>query len=333
METTIEVHEPSQVGEVRRAAAELARAEGMSETEMGHMALLATEVSTNLVKYAKRGTVMLSSFVEGSQRGVEIIAMDHGPGFANLAASLRDGHSTGGGLGIGLGSMQRAASYFDIYTVPGQGSGVLARLVKATPGASKAPPGLIAAARSVPKKGQLECGDAWRVRHFRATQMICIVDGLGHGPLAAEAAARALEVFDAAAPTDTPANILLRAHEQLKDTRGVVMAVLALDAAAGTATFSGVGNIAAVIVQQSGAEHLLSVEGIAGYNLRKVRTQAALWKANAVVILNTDGLAGRWNLARYPGLLARHPSLIASVLFRDHARNTDDATIVVAKGM
>jgi hypothetical protein len=55
------------------------------------------------------------------------------------------------------------------------------------------------------------------------------------------------------------------------------------------------------------------------------------WEPTAVAILYTDGLSGRWGPARYPGLLSRHPSLIASVLFRDHARNSDDATIVVAR--
>lgn len=333
METTIEVNESSQVGEVRRAATDLARAEGMNETEMGHVALVATEVSTNLVKYGKRGSVTLARFAEAGQRGIEIIAMDHGPGFADFAASLRDGHSTGGSLGIGLGSIKRASTYFDVYTVTGQGSAVLARLAKAAPAAARAVPALIASARSAPKRGQIECGDAWRVRDFGAKQLICIVDGLGHGPLAASAARQAIAVFDAAGPGDAAGDIVQSAHEQLKQTRGVVMAVLALDTAANTAVFSGVGNIMAVILQDEGSEHLLSIEGIAGYNLRKVRSQTAAWKANAVVILNTDGLSGRWNLVKYPGLLARHPSLIASVLFRDHARDTDDATIVVAKGM
>lgn len=333
METTIEVHESSQVGEVRRAAAEMARAEGMSETEVGHVALVATEVSTNLVKYAKRGSVTLARFAEAGRRGIEIVATDHGPGFADFAASLRDGHSTGGSLGVGLGSIKRASTYFDVYSVPGQGSAVLARLAKAGSAAGSAAPALIASARSLPKRGQTECGDAWRMRDFGGRQLICIVDGLGHGPLAASAARQAIAVVDAAGPADTAADILQRAHEQLKETRGVVMAVLALDAAAGTAVFCGVGNILAVIVHDADSEHLLSIDGIAGYNLRKIRSQTAPWKANAVVILNTDGLSGRWNLAKYPGLLARHPSLIASVLFRDHARDNDDATIVVAKGM
>jgi anti-sigma regulatory factor (Ser/Thr protein kinase) len=333
METTIEVQEASQVAEVRRAAAELARAEQMSETEAGLVALVATEMSTNLVKYASRGTVTLSRYSDAAQRGVELVALDHGPGFADLAAALRDGHSTGGSLGVGLGSIQRAASCFDIYSVAGQGTAVLARMARARTGRADAAiaPSLVAAARCVPMRGHVECGDAWAMRDFGRKQLICIVDGLGHGPMAAVAATRALEVFDAAHHNDTPAEILQAAHEGLKNTRGAVMAVLALDSVADTAVFCGAGNITAVILHEGASQHLLSVEGTAGYNVRKFRSQQASWAPKAVAILNTDGLSARMNQTKYPGLLARHPSLIASVLFRDHARDTDDATIVVAR--
>ena len=69
----------------------------------------------------------------------------------------------------------------------------------------------------------------------------------------------------------------------------------------------------------------------AGYRVRAARNHTAQWGPGAAVILHTDGVSGRWGMQNYPGLLARHPSLIASILFRDQARNTDDATIVVAK--
>ncbi|MEP6790560.1 MAG: ATP-binding protein [Ramlibacter sp.] len=333
METTIEVHEASQVGEVRRIAADLARAEDMSETEVGRVSLVATEVCTNLVKYGKHGFVTLSRYAEAQQRGIEIVAVDRGPGFTDFSVSLRDGHSTGGSLGLGLGSIHRASAFFDVYTVADQGTALMARVAKAVPGAKRVAAPLIVSGRSRPKPGQTECGDAWLANLAGTTQSVCIVDGLGHGPLAATAARLAIKVFEAAAPGDSPEQILQQAHLQLKATRGVVMAVLALDAAAGTATFCGVGNIAAVIAGDAASEHLLSTEGIVGYNLRKVRTQQIAWKAGATAVLNTDGVSTRLSLGKYPGLVSHHPSLVASVLFRDYAGQTDDATLVVARGM
>jgi hypothetical protein len=56
------------------------------------------------------------------------------------------------------------------------------------------------------------------------------------------------------------------------------------------------------------------------------------WHDGCTLILASDGVSTRWNLARYPGLLNRHPTLIASVIHRDFARDTDDATLLVAKG-
>lgn len=332
METTIAVTEASQVAEVRRVAAELARAEQMSEREAGKLALVATEASTNLVKYGKAGSVTLMRYAEAGQQGVQLIAVDSGPGFADFAAATRDGHSTAGSLGIGLGVIMRSSNFFDVYTVPGEGTTMVARVAHAAP---RKPDLAVApfeiAARSIHMKGQVECGDGWSVRDLGGRQMVCIVDGLGHGPLAAQAAARAISVFEAARSDARPATIMEQAHEQLKDTRGAVMAILALDREAGSAEYCGIGNIAASIHLGTESKHLLSVEGTVGYRMRATRSHTVPWAPTAVAILHTDGVSGRWGPARYPGLLSRHPSVIASVLFRDHARDTDDATIVVAR--
>jgi len=332
METTLEVREASQVAEVRRVAAELARAENMTASESGKLALLASEAATNLVKYGKAGSVTLTRYAEGAQRGVQLIAVDSGPGFADFAAAARDGHSTAGSLGIGLGVIMRSASFFDVYSVPGEGTAMVARVAHAPARKPLAEhPPFEFAVRSIAKKGQAECGDAWSVRDFGARQLVCVVDGLGHGPLAALASERAISVFEAAAPDATPQAIMASAHEQLRDTRGVVMGILALDRLANTAHYCGIGNIAAAIHLGTDSKHLLSIEGTVGYRMRATRTHTAPWEPTAVAVLYTDGLSGRWGPARYPGLLARHPSLIASVLFRDHARDTDDATILVAR--
>lgn len=332
METTVAVREASQVAEVRRVAAELARAEGMNEAESGRLALVATETATNLVKYGKAGAETLTRHVEGSQHGVQLVAVDSGPGFADFAAASRDGHSTAGSLGIGLGAIMRSSTFVDVYGVPGQGTAMVARVAQGAPRKPvAAAPQFEVASRSTPKQGELECGDAWRVRDFGQRQLICIVDGLGHGPQAAVASARAISVFEAARADDTPAAIIMRAHEALKDTRGVVMAILALDREAGTADYCGIDNIATAIHLGNDTRHLLSIEGSVGYRVRPTRPQQVGWEPTAVAILHTDGLSGRWGPARYPGLLARHPSLIASVLFRDLASDTDDAIIVVAR--
>lgn len=333
METTVEVSDHSAVSEVRRLVAELARKQGMSDADSGRAALVATEAATNLVKYGKHGAIAVSAFSEWGTSGVQIIAVDKGPGFANFAASSRDGHSTGGSLGIGLGSIMRASDVFDVYTVQEQGTAVLSRIVKGAVKPVVAIGALLTGSRSAPKPGQIECGDAWSFARKGRWQRLCVVDGLGHGPQAATAAARALEVFQASTERDTPLDILARAHVALKPTRGAVMAVLAIDTEAGSYSFSGVGNIAALFSTGAVTQHLLSVDGVVGYGTRTLRQQDGLWTPDCAAILCSDGLSTRWNLVRYPGLLHRHPALVASVLYRDFARDTDDALCLVAKEM
>ncbi len=332
METTIDVSEKSQVAEVRRVVAEKAQALGMSEADQGRAALVATEISTNLVKYGKQGAVTVTTFKDGRTTGVQIVAADQGPGFTNFLVSSRDGHSTGGSLGIGLGSIMRSSDVFDVYTVESQGSALLSRIVKGSVAPEITAGELVVSTRSIPKRGQVECGDACSFMRAGRWQRLCMIDGLGHGPLAALAAAEALAVFRASTAKDMPEDILMRAHAAMKSTRGAVMAVAGIDIEAGTLHYAGVGNIVGVLYDGDDTHHLLSVEGIVGYNARNVRTQERPWSPNSTVVLSTDGLSTRWNMAKYPGLLHRRPELIASVLFRDFARDTDDATILVAKG-
>jgi anti-sigma regulatory factor (Ser/Thr protein kinase) len=331
METTIDVQEQSQVAEVRRVVAHMGASLALSDADLGRAALVATEASTNLVKYGKRGRVTLATFREDAARGIDIVALDEGPGFADFDASLRDGHSTSGSLGIGLGTIVRAADAFDVHTAQGVGSALYVRIAKGA--ANPAPQGgrLLTGSRSMPKPGQLVCGDGWACGRAGRWQRLCVVDGLGHGPIAAAASEEALRVFLAASEQDSPADILQRTHQALRSTRGVVMGVVAIDTAAGAALFAGVGNIMGVLQVQGETHHLLSVEGVVGYNMRAVRERTFPWAPDGVAVMATDGLSTRWNLARYPGLALRHPQLVAAVLHRDFARDTDDSTIAVAK--
>lgn len=332
METTVDVVEQSQVGQVRRLAVELGRSHGLGETDLGRVALVATEMSTNLVKYGKKGTVTLEGFEQSGAEGIQLIAADAGPGFADFDASRKDGHSTGGSLGLGLGVIMRASDVFDAYSGVDQGTAILSRVcadrnVSVLP--SPAP--LELGGRRAAIRGQVECGDAWAHARSGRWQRLCLVDGLGHGPLAAVAAAAALEAFHAAPEDATPGDIIGLCHAGMKTTRGAVMAVASIDVAAGQFLFAGVGNILGVLHSGLETHHLLSVDGIVGHNVRKIRMVERGWSPGDTLVLSSDGLSGRWNMDVYPGLLQRHALLVASVLFRDFARTTDDATVLVAR--
>jgi hypothetical protein len=229
--------------------------------------------------------------------------------------------------------MARHSTQFDIYSREGQGTAVLARVGGGAPAApaTSERPALRIGYKTTPKAGQEICGDAWGWREVNGDLWITLLDGLGHGPLAAEASRLAVDIFNAAEPDETPASMLKRVHAGLKTTRGAVMAVAMFDRKAGSVRYAGVGNIVGIVHVPESVQHLISTDGTVGYNMRTVRESELGWNQNSALVVSTDGLSTRWNLSRHPGLMQHHPSLIAAVLHRDFARDNDDATVLVVK--
>jgi hypothetical protein len=179
--------------------------------------------------------------------------------------------------------------------------------------------------------GEEVCGDAFAEDPRADGTSLIVVDGLGHGLSAADAARAAVAAFREAAGR-RPAARLERVHQALRSTRGAAVAVADLDLQAQVVRFAGLGNIAGRIVHEAGAvEHMVSQPGTAGHLARSIHEYTYRWPPGAVVVLHSDGVSTRHDLARYPGLTQRHPALIAGVLLRDAGRGRDDATVVVAR--
>src|SRR5437763_926986 len=124
----LEVGDDSGVGEARRIAVGIADGLGLNQTNAGRVAIVATELSTNLLKHARHGVMLLGMFEDENGAGVECITLDKGPGIAELGAVFRDGYSTAGTSGTGLGAVNRLSDTFDLYSRPGFGSAFLARV-------------------------------------------------------------------------------------------------------------------------------------------------------------------------------------------------------------
>ncbi len=332
METTVKIEDHSSIAEARRAAAMLGHQVGLTAELLAQASLVISELCTNILKYADRGELALSALsANGTAYGLDIVALDRGPGIANLDAALKDGFSTGGSLGIGLGTMRRAAAVFDVYSSNDGGTVVLARLLEKKV-AAPADDAFILGCRMTPIRGEVVSGDSWSNVRFEASLAVTVVDGLGHGIKAAEAAQAAVDAFQRSVRHAGPAQAIQMAHQALLSTRGAVMAVASIDAKSQVLRFAGLGNINAVVYTHGVAARLASSDGTVGYGTRKARECTAEWSPQSTLILSTDGLSSRWNLAKHPRLLACHPVVIAAALHRDFARNTDDATVVVVKG-
>jgi anti-sigma regulatory factor (Ser/Thr protein kinase) len=314
-------------GAARRAAVESGTRIGLTEARLGELAVAVAEMSSNLAKHADNGALLVRCLRDRGTGGVEVIALDSGPGMASTIVSGRDGYSTAGTLGIGLGAIDRLATNADGYSRPGRGT-VLA--VQFWPAGRPAEPFAAADGLTRPMTGEEVCGDAVAVRPSADGRLgLLACDGLGHGPLAALAAQAAVEAFRTA-PDGPPAALIEVIHRQLGHTRGAAVAVASIDVAAGSVRYAGLGNISGQVVGDGYRHAMVSMPGIAGHQRRTVREFAYDLPPDAVVVLHSDGLTDRWTVADYPGLLRRRPVVIAATLLRDAGLRRDDASVLVA---
>ena len=318
----------SQVGDARRAALERAESGGFDSELAGKVGLAVTEVATNVLKHAGNGRLLIQSLYRDGIAGIEIIALDKGPGIANVAASLRDGHSTSGTLGGGLGALSRLSESFEVFTQPSRGTAVRLELwAKPLP---VRPQPIEVGGLCVPKRGEPISGDGWAVEAWHDQLSVLVADGLGHGVSAHEAARAATDTF-LAHPQYEPGAILDACHDALARTRGAAVATAKVLATAERGVVAAVGNIACRVEASSSNRHLVSHNGTVGHTMRKVQEFAFPWLRDALLVMHSDGLGTHWDLGTYPGLSSRHPALIAAVLYRDYDRGRDDVTVVVIR--
>ena len=327
---TIGIEDSSQIGEARRSAGAIAAAAGLNETDAGKFAILVTEAATNIAKHAGRGEVMLRSIRTSGVRAAELIAIDSGPGILDLDRALRDGYSTAGSPGAGLGAFSRLATRFDMYTVPNGGTVLVARIEAPISGERPRRTLDVGVVRAS-KRGESDCGDDWGIVIDESGRaLLTVVDGLGHGSAAAEAARRAVEI--ATEHSSNAAGVVVATvHAGLRATRGAALAVAELSADQSSIRFSGLGNIAASVVSPAGSKSLVSHNGIAGHEMRKIQEFPYDWPGDAMLVVHSDGVSSRWDLGRYPGLARRDPSVVAGVIYRDYSRGRDDALVVVVR--
>jgi anti-sigma regulatory factor (Ser/Thr protein kinase) len=318
------VDDASRVAEVRRATAALAQAEGLDEILAANAALVATEICTNLLKHAKQGEVLLSPLSDRAEPGIEILAIDRGPGMTDIAGCLVDGFSTASSSGTGLGAIARLSQEFDIHSDQPRGTVLVARIRRPECVRTKIS-GVVK-----PMIGEDLCGDSWDFYERDGVISIIVADGLGHGVMAARASAEAIAAFRRS-DGDLPKAILERVHGSLRSTRGAAVAVAHIDRALATVSYAGVGNVAGQLVGGVKPQILVSHNGTAGYHSPRLQEFSYVLPEVALLVMHSDGLHSRWNLDDYPGLRRRHPSIVAGVLYRDAARHRDDACVVVAK--
>jgi anti-sigma regulatory factor (Ser/Thr protein kinase) len=301
---------------------------GFDAKRMGELEIIIAEVTSNIVKHTTNGGELLVKVLNGDNCGMEIIAIDNGPGVSNISRMLEDGVSSTNTLGQGLGAIRRLADEFDIYSIKGWGTVLLARIFKERNAVNKKK-NIEAGIIMVAKEGETECGDNY---HFfiRGNQLkFAISDGLGHGKNAAIAAKESLLHFTRNIMLP-PNEQIKRIHEGIKKTRGAVMNITHIDLTNKQVIYCGVGNIASRVHSAAKYKSCISYNGIVGHSIpTTLNNHVMSWNKHDLLIIHSDGLSSRWDLQKYPSVTLRDRSIIAAVLYKDFYRKTDDVTIAV----
>ncbi|HEX8203930.1 MAG TPA: anti-sigma regulatory factor, partial [Isosphaeraceae bacterium] len=166
--------EATKAGEARRIALRIADRLGFDETSRGRVGIVVTEAATNLHKHARDGELILRALDEGQSVGLEVLAVDRGPGMADIGRCLADGYSTAGSPGHGLGAMMRLSSSFDLYSSTETGTVTLAHLGQGCH-AEGDRAGMELGVVNLPLGGEEVCGDAWAVDEQPGRSVVLVV--------------------------------------------------------------------------------------------------------------------------------------------------------------
>ena len=332
--TVVPVIESSQVGEARRVASRVAAETLLTDADRGKVAIVATEMANNLHRHARDGQILIRVVRDADRIGIELLSIDRGPGMPNIARCMEDGFSSGGTAGNGLGAIRRLSAEFDIYSAQPSGTVILCRGFSPSRCCETAELkilqcGVVIARRGAGRDGlrrQLGRCAARRRRHGhdrrRSGPRRFGGPGVGRG---------GSSISTQSHFRDSPAIFLERAHNPLRSTRGAAVAAAYIDLAGRRLCYAGVGNICGCILDGADSRGLVSHNGTLGLQYRRIKDIEYAWPERGLLVMHSDGVNTRWDLAAYAGLAQRHPAVVASVLYRDFTRGRDDVTVAVVR--
>ncbi|MBN1208756.1 MAG: SpoIIE family protein phosphatase [Myxococcaceae bacterium] len=314
------------VSEARERVRAVGRAQGLPEPEVERMAIVASELARNQLAHAHGGAVAVLPVMRRGVPGVEVIAADKGPGIADPTTALSGQVSTTGSLGAGLSSVVRQADEVDFDVRWGEGTCVRARKY-ATPPPYRSEVGLLGR----PYPGERLSGDHALWIWSEEALVAGVVDGLGHGPEAREAADRAMELMRER-PHLAPEQMMAHCDAGLRGTRGAALSVVRLERRSGALSQACVGNVATLVCRPGQVDAMSCSPGALGIPRQWTRAaRGESWlRPGELLVMHTDGLSTRTTVEDAV-LLRRHPLVVAHHLMGRFSKNHDDALVLVVR--
>lgn len=182
-----------------------------------------------------------------------------------------------------------------------------------------------------PFQGDKHCGDWYFIKEFcegsKTKTLIAVIDGLGHGVWAEEAAKKACEYLECSYQRDLSA-IFHGCNQFLRHTVGVAMSIAVIDFERSNLTFAGIGNVELRIIADK-SFGMVCDDGIVGAGFRKIHEVSCTFKPGNLLIMHSDGISAKFNFFSYPTEVRAEPEKLAEAISRDFARDNDDSIVVV----
>ncbi|MGM0575198.1 MAG: SpoIIE family protein phosphatase [Myxococcota bacterium] len=327
--TTLRIVDRASASEARNLVRTRGAEIGLPEVAFESLAVAVSELANNQLAHARDGEIRVDALERDGVPGLEVIASDGGGGIRDPASALGGLGASHQGLGIGLAGVRRMADEVDFDVRLEEGTTIAARKFA----------GPVRRFREVgvmgrPFHGERRNGDhgAFVRRGPRLVAAIC--DGLGHGHLARRASDRVIGAFRRHA--DAPLLEIMEACDAAaEETRGAVLGLLGWDEDTRELTFTGMGNVGAMVVRPFETKRFLSAPGVLGgshhIRRRRRRVEHLTLERRDVVVLYTDGLRSNVRMDQDPAVLRRPPVLIAQHLLEEHTRPHDDALLFVMR--
>ena len=327
---TLEILHTSDVSAARRAANTLGEGLGFDPAACEEISLAMIELATNLIKHAQGGKLTLTPLDEAGRIGLAIESLDSGPGIADVEQAMADRFSTVGTRGTGLGAINRLMDELDINSAHGRGTSIVCRKWVRRQTSSIRPCPLAFGVATRPRQSGEDNGDAFVVKQWAESALVGVIDGLGHGQFAHDAAQAARQYVGS--HYDLPLDQIFRGvGRACRATRGVVMALARFDWGLGRLAFASVGNIEVRVFPSSAPFSFSIRRGVIGLNAPNAVVTEHSWSPDHVLVLHSDGLRTHWNWEDFPGLADQPAPSLAQGFMRLLAKEEDDATVIVVR--
>jgi anti-sigma regulatory factor (Ser/Thr protein kinase) len=304
-----------------------------TEKQIGEIDIIVSEMTSNLIKYAGSGDVLYRVYNLDEKDSVfEILCLDKGEGMADTFKMKKDGFSTSSTLGQGLGAIERLSNFTQLYSIPGWGT-IIYAMVSTQKSTELVPAGRDISVRGllINKPREVVCGDGYYVHETKTHCRVMLGDGLGHGPQAKEAMDKAIDCFAKSTHND-PVDLLREIHEVVRKTRGLVATIAVWDKIRVEWRICGVGNISTRVYNGIQYKNYMPYNGTLGLNIpHSMNSTVHAAEKNQHLVMCSDGIQSRWDLNRYPAIFRYDGIILASCLYKDYVRGTDDASVLVVK--